>query len=237
MRERYVSMDRTYDCKLDECCDEYKKQFADFLKTMTITKATSKKNPLYIAERNQSVYFFNAVKRVYPKATAWFEFPLGNRQHLDVLIFIPKNSELDHKQVLLVESKNIRTLSVKVPDMIGDVRRIDLGKAQESEALKSKLKALFGDLSEISFYGVFLCDVQRTGKNHKEFAKKWEDADWMKQFINEKINPEDESSVEEWLNSSTPKRLTHTIFDMRHDGEDIHYEQLIRYWPIRNANK
>ena len=226
-------MDRTRECDLKKCCVEYEKQFGDFLKTMTITKATSTDHPLYIAERNQSVYFFNAVKSVYTNATAWFEFPLGNNQHLDVLILIPKGSELTHNQVLLVESKNMRTLSIKVPEMIADVRRIGLRPAQQEGVLKAKLEALFEDFNEISFHGVILCDVQRTGKNHKEFAKKWEDEDWMEQFINKKINPEDEYNVNEWLKNSTAKRLTHTIIDMRHNGEDIHYEQLIRYWPIK----
>ena len=230
-------MDRTHDFNLDKCCEEYYALFADFLKTMTITKATPTDHPLFITERNQSVYFFNAVKSVYTDATAWFEFPLGNNQHLDVLIFIPKSLELAHNQVLLVESKNIRTLSVKVPEMIADVRRIGLRPAQKEGALKTKLQALFEDFNETSFFGVILCDVQKTGKNHKEFADQWEKGDMIKDSISSKFDSEDEYNVNEWLKNSTAKRLTQTISDKRHGGEDIHYEQLIRYWPIKSINE
>jgi hypothetical protein len=174
---------------------------------------------------------------VYPEAIAWFEFPFGKNQHLDALILIPKGSSFDHDQVLLVESKNMRTLSIKVPEMIADVRRIGLRPAQKEGALKTKLQALFEDFNETSFFGVILCDVQKAGKKHMEFADKWEDTDWMKQFINEKINPEDKSNVEEWLNSSTAKKLTQTIFYKGNKEKPITYEQLIRYWPIKNINE
>ena len=230
-------MDRTHDFNLDKCCEEYFALFADFLKTMTITKATPTDHPLFITERNQSVYFFNAVKSVYPDATAWFEFPLGNSQHLDVLIRIPKNSELAHNQVLLVESKNIRTISVKVPGMIADVRRISLGKAQEAEALKSQLKALFDDFNETSFYGVILCDVQKTSEEHKEFAKQWETGDKIKDYIGSEYEQKDRDAITTWIGDSYPKRFTQEISDKRPNGEKIHYEQLIRYWPIRNINE
>lgn len=220
---------------IEQCCNEYSELMANFLKQFNITRVTSSKNPLYLAERNQSANFANAVQRKYPKATAWFEFPFGKNKHLDALIFIPKGKDLLRDQVLLVESKNLRTLSKKIPEIIEDILRIDSSLQKKQGDLKPKLEALFGNCTNLDFFGVILCDVQKTKSDHHlQLANRW-DRDGIECLLKKEgyiIEPQMQAIVDMWISRSNPRKFSQVIINEKGGNEEIPYEQLIRYWPV-----
>lgn len=243
-------MANSFDDLMVKFKSKYKKNFVELF-SLNITRVTSKNNPLYLAERNQSVNFVKAVQAECLDAVAWYEFPFSDNQHLDAMVYIPSNQDFNHPIVLLIESKNLRTLKIKIPELIRDVIRINRIK-DPTDGLRVKLDALFSEATNVEYYGVILCDVQKTYDTHMEIADNWSNgADklvlsqrFIKSIENQQRPKEEtektfEAKVSEeteiaakWLPKSIPLKVEYSDVDLKSSFVAEHYKQLIRYWPI-----
>ena len=244
-------MVKSFDDLMVEFVGEYKKNFSNLF-SLDITRVTSETHSLYLTERNQSANFVKAIQNKYPNAIAWYEFPFNKNQHLDVMVYIPSNQDFDRPVVLLIESKNLRTPTKKIPELIRDVIRINSIKNTAS-GLREKLEALFSAVTNIKYYGVILCDVQKTDNTHKEIAANWSNGapvygELSKQFEKlVKMQQRKESENEEafqakiskqsaiastWPSESTPLKVEYSDAYLNSSFVAEHYKQLIRYWPI-----
>lgn len=113
------------------------------------------KNSTGFTERNLSVNFAEAYKKVHPDSHAWYEFQFGekNNLHYDAVIVNPAD-----KEILLVESKRIKAKG-KIEEIHNDILRIQGAKDLYAGEFKDRIR----EFQTYQIVGVILADVWTEG--------------------------------------------------------------------------
>ena len=127
--------------------NEMKKEYVKILHCLYPSKGSAG-----FTERNLSVNYITAYKRLNEKAVVWFEFPFGEGKHFDAVILDPP-----HKKLFIVESKRFSNPEEKANDIGEDIQRIQ--SMREDEQAETELGERIENWEEYTIIGVIVADV------------------------------------------------------------------------------
>ena len=119
-------------------------------------------------ERNLSVNFAYALESLDVDSFAWFEFPIGEKQHIDAVIINKASNE-----VFIIEAKRFQFKS-KVVSSANDISRIT------NEVVLEKIKDRLPKHNDYNFYCVILADVWLENHFKEEIYNFWGDGFYKK---------------------------------------------------------